>query len=405
LRRLVAAAAVAGLSFGVVGFVSAQEAPEPPVDHVTVRAGEGLWAVARRVCPGNVIAQFQALQQANPWLEGVQLHPGTVLHFTPLDGCEAAPTTTETPATTDEVTLPSTTTTAAPTTTTEASTTTVASTTTTVASTTTAAPTTTVPPVIPQGWPNADNTGPAGALTPYTGSCTITTAGLVLDSRTITCNDLNINAANVTIRNSSVVGTIDANTDGFRFEDSIVAGIAGQGTIDGEGFTVLRSEITGGNRGIWCERCTVQDSWIHGTTVVPGNHASAVRADQFSNVIHNTLHCSAQGACSADLTGYPDFQPTHHWNIIGNYFVTFSGWYCAYGGNTGGKPFSADPDNATFIVFRDNVFEGGPTGTCGPGVSGVGVGWVVTSFDPARLGNVWQNNTRAEDGFVFNYRR
>jgi hypothetical protein len=238
------------------------------------------------------------------------------------------------------------------------------------------------------GWPGAGNTGPIGSLAPYTGPCTITAAGTVITSRIVNCPDLNVNAADVVIRNSAVNGSVDMNSTGTQILDSVVTGIAGQGTVDGAGFTIARSEIIGGHRGVWCDNCTVQDSWIHGTTVVPGNHASAVRADQYSNIIHNTLHCSAPtGYCSADQSGYPDFAPTHHWNIIGNLFVAFNGWYCAYGGDTQNKTYSDHPDNATFIVYRDNVFQRGNSGRCGE--SG---GWAINSFNSTNTGNVWQNN-------------
>src|SRR5262249_42124850 len=53
-------------------------------------------------------------------------------------------------------------------------------------------------------WPGPGNTGvPANvALVAYTGPCTITTAGTVIDGKKVTCDTLSIQAANVVIRNS-----------------------------------------------------------------------------------------------------------------------------------------------------------------------------------------------------------
>ncbi len=86
-----------------------------------------------------------------------------------------------------------------------------------------------------------------------------------------------------------------------------------------DNFVVLRSEIVGGNGGIYCRLdCTIQDSWIHGTDLDPDSewHASAIRVEQHGTLIHNTLACDYAGpfnnpeiGCSADMTGYADFAP------------------------------------------------------------------------------------------------
>jgi hypothetical protein len=417
LRRLIAAAAVAGVVFGTVAVVSAQEATDPPVDHVTVRAGEGLWAVARRVCPGNLVAQFQGLQAANPWLEGVQLHPGTVLHFTPLEGCQVA-ATTEAPATTDEITLPpttevptsTTTTTVAPTTTGTVAPTSTAppatTTTSSVAPSTTTAPTTTSGPNQcpeprhePGGsdgmggcWPGEFNTGvPEGVtLTPYTGSYTISSGtfdarqfnGTVTITGPVTITRSQINgtarvqgAGRLTISDSNIHAAF--NTSGFLTSNS--GGVIGD-----------RLEITGGNRSGFCDPCTLRDSFVHGQETELPAHASGVRASQNSTLIHNVLWCEPQN-CSANLTGYPDFEPTQHWLIQRNLFMSGPGpTFCAFGGNSDGKPFSDDPTNAMDILFYDNVFKRDLQPQCGA------LGSIV-AFE-SKSGNVWQGNVWADDG-------
>ena len=66
--------------------------------------------------------------------------------------------------------------------------------------------------------------------------------------------------------------------------------------------------------------------------------------------------------------------------------------FCAYGGGTQGKPYSADPTNATNIVFTNNVFQGGANHKCG-------AYGPVTDFVTGGTGNVWTNN-RWDNGAV-----
>jgi hypothetical protein len=245
------------------------------------------------------------------------------------------------------------------------------------------------------GWPAAGNTGPIGTLTAYTGPCNITTPGTLIASRVLDCN-VNVNAANVTIANSRITGEVEIFGSGFQLLDSLVEGNQGACSVCSTGspaFTVARSEIVGGNRGVWCRNCTLRDSWLHGNVFNAGDHGSAARADQYSTMIHNTLQCEGS-PCSADLTGYPDFQPTHHWTIDGNLFVGSDGIsFCAYAGGTTGKPYSDHPDNATFIVFRNNTFGRGPSGKCG-------LYGHVSAFIPTNNGNVWSDNVWDNGGEV-----
>jgi hypothetical protein len=271
----------------------------------------------------------------------------------------------------------------------------------------TAGPTPSPSPTSPSDWPGPDNTGvPDGTtLTPYTGPCTITTAGTTIDSADVTC-DLNIRAPGVTIIRSRIHGQIDTGEGtnaGLWLQDSEVINgkRAACQCVGSDHFVMLRVEVVGGNRGVYCRLdCTVQDSWIHGTDLQPYQHASAVRVEQHSTILHNTLQCDwtaitdSEIGCSADLTGYPDFAPIHHNTIERNLFVAnpVGLGFCAYGGGTGGKPYSGDPANATYIVFRDNVFQRGSNGLCGQ--------WgPVTDFAAGRVGNVWTGNVY-DDGTV-----
>lgn len=255
------------------------------------------------------------------------------------------------------------------------------------------------------GFPDAASTGvPAGVqLTPYTGPCTITTAGTVIDAKTVNCA-LSIRAANVVIRNSVINGTV-ANDDasnglGFTITDSEVRigdhADTGIGTV---GFTALRVEVTGGNRSINCWRdCTVRDSWVHGqfTDRSGVSHESGIRMGSGGTIRHNTITCDApdvppDAGCSADLTGYGDFAPVEH-NLIENNLLTLTtGGACAYGGSSAGKPYSDDANNIRFI---DNVFQRTAARPhCGT--------WFpIASFDSSAPGNVWSGNVWSDGGVV-----
>ena len=250
------------------------------------------------------------------------------------------------------------------------------------------------------GWPDASTTGvPAGTpLTTYTGPCTVTTANTVIDAKTVNCSSLVIHAANVTISRSKVNGIVSSGTDNdtysFTLSDSDVdatPGFAAQLTaVEGLHFTVLRSDIQGGNRSVNCINCTIQDSYVHGQDADAGGtwHESGIRMNDHNIIKHNTILCDAPtiggAGCSADLTGYGDFAPVTNNLIENNLFkATPSGGFCSYGGSSKGKAYSADAHDIRFI---NNVFEAGPTGHCG-------IWGPVTDFDPSRPGNLWSGNT------------
>ena len=145
---------------------------------------------------------------------------------------------------------------------------------------------------------------------------------------------------------------------------------------------------------------------VHGTNLEPvasnRAHASAVRVEQYTHLDHNTLSCDFKGpypndelGCSADITGYPDFAPIHHNAIENNLLVENTGnGFCAYGGDAHGKPYSNDPANATYIVFRNNVFQRGANGKCG-------AYGPITDFRASNTGNEWVNNT-SDNGRLVN---
>lgn len=267
----------------------------------------------------------------------------------------------------------------------------------------TPSPTTPAPsPTTPSGWPGPDNTGvPAGTtLTTYTGPCTITTP-TVIDAKIVSCS-LRIQATGVVITRSRIQGSVyadDASSYSFTLADSEVIAPTGQTAVGAVNFTVLRSDISGGNRGVYCwHDCVIADSWIHGQVVAPDSsqHASGIRASVRTTIRHVRVTCDAQdnaagGGCSAAITMYGDFATTAYVTVTDSLIGPGSGQpgFCAYGGSSGGKPYPI----AHHIVFTGNVFQRGSGGKCGY--------WgAVTAFDTAATGNVWSGNTWDTGGAV-----
>lgn len=267
-------------------------------------------------------------------------------------------------------------------------------------------PTTTPPTADPDGimvlgrsFPSAATTGvPEGtSLSKYTGPCTIQTDNVVIDKKIIDC-DMRVLAQNLTITNSVINGHIYSDPDYFNgsytMTDSEIRMPEAAGTGAGDvNFVLTRVEVTGGSRSVNCAaNCTVQDSYLHGqyTDKRGIDHESAIRMGSNSTIRHNTITCDAapvppDAGCSAALTGYGDFAIVQKNTIADNLIdggPDGSMGYCAYGGSTPGKPFSAGVNN---IKFTDNIFMRGPSGKCG-------IWGPITSFDSNAPGNVWTNN-------------
>lgn len=267
-------------------------------------------------------------------------------------------------------------------------------------------------------FPNAGNTGiPAGTtLTNYTGPCTIT-ADTTIDSKNITCS-LYINNGNVTIKNSKITadniwiygGTLMFTDNEVNFGNNI----NGEG-LKGNNFTVLRSNLYGGKRQVWCnDTCTLEDSYLHDQLSDPTGvtHESAVRVEQNTTLRHNTLLCNApnfepDAGCSANQTGYPDFAPIHHNTMERNLYMATTGGYCSYGGWNTGKPYNNDAQNATYVVLRDNVFQRGTNPNDKTSIAltdkrryTCGYYGVTSSFKSGRAGFVFTGNMW-DDGLLF----
>lgn len=261
-------------------------------------------------------------------------------------------------------------------------------------------------------FPGPRSTGvPRGTrLRPYTGPCRVTTPNVVIEARTIRCDPLTIAAKNVRIESSRVFGEvwIDSHPSRYSFtiaDSEVIADSSPTGANDGatgigkSNFTAIRDNVHGGIRSVWCEfNCTVRDSWLHGqlTDRTGAAHESGIRMGQHSQITHNSIICEApnvppDAGCSADLTGYGDFEVIENDTISSNLFEATTGGTCAYGGSTPDKPYS---QGVNHIVFENNVFQHRDavqsSGHCGY--------WFgLSDFDPHAPGNRLINN-RWNDG-------
>lgn len=256
-------------------------------------------------------------------------------------------------------------------------------------------------------WPGESNTGvPAGVtLTNYTGPCTITANGTVIDAKTVSCGPLVVQASGVVIINSLIndginIETAYCSTASLTITDSqidmpttVSGGNSGSTGLLRCNYSANRVDVTGGRRSMYCvTNCTVENSWVHaqGVDAEGGAHFGGIRMEQNGVFRHNSITCEATRAgagsgCSAGLTGYGDFAPVKNNLVERNLFYrggAGGSTVCAYGGSSTGKPYSA---SAEYIRFISNRFVRGSNGHCGNIQT-------VIHYDPARPGNQWTDN-------------
>lgn len=260
-------------------------------------------------------------------------------------------------------------------------------------------------------WPGPNNTGvpPDHTLTAYTRSCDITLDNTVIESKLVTCQ-LNIRAANVTVRNSKVIGGIwlDGDVPGssswsITIEDTEVDGGPNDlPSIGSANVNVVRANVHGGHNGVQCDEtsvsCTVRDSWIHGQYQPPDrdSHLGGFLSNGGQNIIlrHNFIVCDAPvnklgGGCTGNINLIPNFKAINGALIEGNLLgANPDSSYCTYGG----EKISSETPHSFNIIYRNNIFQRGRNRRCaayGP----------VTGFNRAGAGNAWINN-RWEDGVI-----
>lgn len=210
---------------------------------------------------------------------------------------------------------------------------------------------------------------------------------------------LDVNAANVTITRSRVLGIVGGSTTynpsrNLRLVDVEIDGGTtidpnGRAAIGEDGYSCLRCHVhrtgRGANAGTNVE---IRDSLFYDFGSVSSAHITAIGGNggQHGVIIHNNLRCNIvagrAGGCSAAFSLYGDFEQIDDWLAQNNSFTTVNG-YCTYGGSVGGKPYP----HATNVRFVDNRF--------GPCQYGAVAGWEWNA------GNIWSGN-RWQDGTIIN---
>jgi hypothetical protein len=158
-------------------------------------------------------------------------------------------------------------------------------------------------------------------------------------------------------------------------------------TIEGgDHITVLRSDLSGGEHEVLCYgNCRVQDSWLHDNAdgAAAGAHQNgflSVSGSTFT-IQHNAVFCT--GGCTADIA-FLDQGGNSDANVSKNLLVASpDSAYCVYPGPNA----DPTPSPANNMVWTDNVFQHGSTGTCA--TYGPVYGW----FPQIGTGNVWMGNT------------
>jgi hypothetical protein len=249
-------------------------------------------------------------------------------------------------------------------------------------------------------FPGAACTGvPAGVtLTEYTGPMTISTSVTITDK---TFNgSVCINASNVTIKRSKVIGTIETGSGGswgacpgttpsnVVIEDVEIIGpgtpstydasIASSFAFSGSGFTCRRCNLHRWGSGFYVRRdVQIVDSYVHdmvgfydASKTHPGcgilgpdcmAHRSCIGGNGAENAsyLHNNLQCNdlnGQPGVSGGLVAY--VQPEIINVRIENNLLGPYGSYCLYAGSGGNNPVQS-------LTVINNLFERGSSGICG----------------------------------------
>jgi hypothetical protein len=174
-------------------------------------------------------------------------------------------------------------------------------------------------------YPSASNTGvPAGTVLTPSGDITVTVAGTVIDSKQVT-GCIFVQANNVTIKNSKILGGncyepihITEPYDGLVVQDTEIDGqksaMCGE-AIGTEGYTIIRVNAHGcsdGPRLAGSANITLQDSYIHDLSNLPGDHGDGTQAYGLSlaagnsvQILHNTIEGGDNSAIftADDATG------------------------------------------------------------------------------------------------------
>lgn len=198
-------------------------------------------------------------------------------------------------------------------------------------------------------WPNASNTGAKGTLTAYTGPMTISTAGTIIENKTINGTIL-VRANNVVIRNCKITHGVwyGIDADGYfvTVQDCTIIGpgtsAAANAGITGSGI-FERNDISGSENGITLDigASTVRNNYIHDLESKAGYQGHydgiAVQGGQNGVLIEGN---TVMGRDTSDVFVKDDFGSVSNVTINANYFGGNSGWVVVVDNRGGGGNIS-----------------------------------------------------------------
>jgi hypothetical protein len=250
-------------------------------------------------------------------------------------------------------------------------------------------------------WPDATNTGvPAGTVL-HSCPTTITASGTY--DACLFAGDVSIRASNVTIKNSQINGSVDAQSglagqqSGLVIMDSTIncncmsVGPTDTPTaIQESNYTLLRVNLYNSGHGAAVKNnVTIQDSYIHGLGGNTDAHKDGIFVGDGTNVVirHNSIECNdgPVAGCTSAIGLLSDFGVISNFTIDHNLLNT-NGSYCFYGGGGPQKPYA--PNHITFTNNHFGRKDNLQCGFFGP----------VTYFDINAPGNVWSGNVWDDTG-------
>jgi hypothetical protein len=253
------------------------------------------------------------------------------------------------------------------------------------------------------GYPDATNTGvPKGTTLRLSGSVTADRAGMVIEDLDVT-GEINVTAPNVTIRRVRVTGgrpvgnadwvvVVRPGADNLVIEDSELGTPPGTPqdmacvlNIGDANPTLRRLDIHGCSAGVSSGGGTIQDSYIHDMSAVPGlSHVVGIASNGGGGmtITHNTVLNTYEQ--TAAIAFYQDFADQAN-DLVTNNLVG-GGGYCFYGG-------AGDKGATRAIKFVGNRLTRSIYPNCGS--YGVIASFTLTDPENEFRGNIW-DDTGAE---------
>ncbi len=206
----------------------------------------------------------------------------------------------------------------------------------------------------------------------------------------VTASDVTIEDVQVVTGGGSSIGISLRHTDDVTIKDTTISGLnSSRGRVmagikdiygDSTGIAIFRDDISRAETGVQIESGLVQDSYIHNSGYLDGDHVNGVTSNggnpRLLTIEHNTILIDRDQTDAIGL--FEDFGVQANRVITGN--MLGGGGYAIYAGqNPGGPPTSN-------IVITNNKIS---TRYYANG----GLYGYVTQYNPGGPGNTWLGNT------------